>query len=39
VTLKEGRKPIANQADEIRPETQERETETIKQKYVEYFGA
>jgi iron(III) transport system substrate-binding protein len=39
VTLKEGRKPIS----EIKlmrsdPETQERETETIKQKYVEYFG-
>jgi iron(III) transport system substrate-binding protein len=39
VTLKPGRKPIA----EIKlmtsdPETQERETETIKRKYVEYFG-
>ena len=39
VTLKEGRKLIS----EIKlmrsdPETQERETETIKQKYVEYFG-
>jgi iron(III) transport system substrate-binding protein len=39
VTLKQGRKPIAEiklmQSD---PETQERETETIKRRYSEYFG-
>jgi iron(III) transport system substrate-binding protein len=39
VTLKEGRKPIAEiKLMKSDPETQERETETIKQKYVEYFG-
>ena len=39
VRLKEGRKPIAEiKLMKSDPETQEKETETIKRKYAEYFG-
>jgi len=39
VTLREGRKPISEiKLMKSDPVTQERETETVKQKYVEYFG-
>jgi iron(III) transport system substrate-binding protein len=39
VRLKEGRKPIAEiKLMKSDPETQERDTETIKRKYAEYFG-
>jgi len=39
VRLKDGRKPIAEiKLMKSDPETQEKETETIKRKYAEYFG-